>query len=135
MTTVQPEKHVSILSRTEFMNRDCIVFSVLSSDRKRKYETTLVHGKCVKCTCPSRLACYHGIQLEQLEADRREAEAERDRILAEYALMQAEKELEAKAAATDDSTTGENDPWFGYTAQQRFDAWRQFEMSMAGLAD
>lgn len=135
-TRKQPEeKQVTILARNQFLHVDKVEYTVLSSDNKHKYLTTLLNGRFYDCTCPAIWGtCYHGKQLVQIDLDRREAEAERDRLLAELIEYQADQEAAKMTAQDDISTTGKNDPWFGLSSAQRFQAWREYEAAMAGLA-
>lgn len=66
---------------------------------------------------------------------RAEATAEKDRVIAEFVLSEAEKAA-AVIAASDDSSSGSDsgDPWFGLSSAERFQAWRNYEAAMAGLA-
>lgn len=150
----RPEKKVNVLARTQFQHVDKVEYLVLRSDNMHKCTTTLVNGRFFHCTCPAQWGtCYHGKQLVEIEAEFRKAEetrllllalmaqyraaaeAERDRLQAELVQYRADQEAAAIQAATDDSSSGDpaTDPWFGFTAAQRFEAWRNFENSMIGL--
>jgi hypothetical protein len=134
MTTVQKKPLVQVISRTQFEDdpRKVVYRVRSSSDPTKEYETFLFDGKATSCTCPSRLPCFHEEQLEEREA----TYAERDRIMAEFVLSEAQRHT-AVIAASDDSSSGSdssNDPWFGLTSAERFQAWRNYEAAMAGLA-
>lgn len=136
MTTTEEKPTVQVIARTQFEHAHKVVYLVRSSRSNAQYETTLLDGLALRCTCPSRVRCYHMEQLEQREADIIEAEAWKQHIIAQFVLSEAEKAT-AVIAASDDSSSGSdssNDPWFGLTSAERFQAWRNYEAAMAGLA-
>lgn len=77
-----------------------VSYLVRSSDGHNKYCCTLKDGKAIGCSCPSRKPCYHMIQLEAKEQERRASAAQAafkaaDAIIAEPAVAEREEALMA----------------------------------------
>ena len=70
MASLKTQKVVQVIARYYIKRNGHVVYTVRSSDGLNTYTTTLVNGKATGCTCPSRKPCYHGTQLEALEAAR-----------------------------------------------------------------
>lgn len=61
-------RHATILERKE--RTGVVVYTVLSSNGKSIYHTTVVHGHATACSCISRKPCYHMASCEKNEQER-----------------------------------------------------------------
>lgn len=71
-------KVVHILARYQLKASGHVVYEVRSSKGDATYCTTIINGKATGCTCESRKPCYHMVQLEAREAQRRVQPSQED---------------------------------------------------------
>lgn len=75
MATTKAPKQVTVIARyahkTQGKLNGIVSYAVRSSNGKDIYCTTLINGKASGCGCPAHKPCYHMVQLEQKEQERK----------------------------------------------------------------
>ncbi len=135
---------VTTIARVQFhADPRKVVYLNRSSDGETQYYTYLFDGRATSCDCPSRKPCKHMAHSEQAEA----SQDAQERIEASLVLHQAEMHQASiekqerqmnvspviESKQVDDSTAGD-DPWEGLDDEQQWQAWRNYELGMSGLA-
>jgi hypothetical protein len=128
-------KLVTVIARVFIIENANVVYIVRSSNGVDTYNTTLVNGKAVGCTCPAYKPCYHMIQVEQKEAQRT---ASTQQIVEKLAARSTQpKSLEVHRAFRADDAYEQlaeekslSDPWEGLDADERATAYGVYLMSI-----
>ncbi len=136
---------VTTIARVQFhTDPRKVVYLNRSSDGETQYYTSLFDGKATSCDCPSRKPCKHMAHSEQAEATRQEAQDAEERIAAGLVLYQAEmhaaeveKQQQHMSASPVveseyvEKSTADEDPWEGLDDEQKYTAWRTYELALA----
>ena len=80
MAATKTQKEVQVIARIEIKKNGIVVYQVRSSNGTDIYQVTVVRDHVNNCTCPARKPCYHMVQLQEREDERKTAlvEAERE---------------------------------------------------------